>query len=175
MFLLVSVILLTGGSPENPPRTRQTPPGPGRHHSPGPGKPPTWIRQTPPPWDQADTPHGPGRQPQPPQQGEPPLTRQTPPSRATTPPHPGRRLQHTVNERPVRIPLECILVTMCLYLIASPWLYCTCGELLINQWHMMKQHVYLTVLNTCTCDAPKTYQHDQWPKHRAQNITLWEW
>ena len=41
-----------------------------------------------PPWDQADTPPG---------------TRQTPPL--------GRRLQHTVYERPVRILLECILVT----------------------------------------------------------------
>ena len=42
----------------------------------------------PPPPDQADTPPGPGRQP----------------------PLPRSRLQHTVYERPVRIPLECILV-----------------------------------------------------------------
>ena len=43
----------------------------------------------------------------PPGQGEPPLE-QTPP-RSRHPP-PGSRLQHTVNERPVRILLECILV-----------------------------------------------------------------
>ena len=44
-------------------------------------------------------PPGPGR---PPRQGEPPRDQADPP--------PGRRLQHTVNERPVRILLECILV-----------------------------------------------------------------
>ena len=47
--------------------------------------------------------------------GEPPRTRQTPPRTRQTPPDqgeppPGRRLQHTVNERPVRILLECNLV-----------------------------------------------------------------
>ena len=102
-----------------PPRTRQTPPGPRRN----------------PPQDQADPPalgpgrppYGPGRPPRPrrtpprtrqtpPDQGEPPPkpfilsgTRQTPPGPRRTPP-PGRTLQHTVNERPVRILLECILV-----------------------------------------------------------------
>ena len=71
-----------------PPGTKQTPP----------------PRQEEPPPDQADPP-GPGRHP--PQQGEPPLrTRQTPP---------GRGLQHTVNERPVRILLECILVFYCVH------------------------------------------------------------
>ena len=52
-----------------------------------------------PPWDQADPP-GPGR--------HPPGPGRHPPDQADTPP--GRRLQHTVNERPVRILLECILV-----------------------------------------------------------------
>ena len=72
------------------------------------------TRQTPrdqadPPPDQADTP-GPGR---------PSRTRQTPPRPDRPPPRPGRphppmplgrRLQHTVNEQPVHILLECILV-----------------------------------------------------------------
>ena len=35
---------------------------------------------------------------------------QTLPPGADTPPPPGSRLQHTVNERPVRILLECILI-----------------------------------------------------------------
>ena len=101
-----------GGSPENPPRTRQTPPPPPRQGEPpqtrqtppGPGRPPG-TRQTPP-----------GRE-NPPDQADPPGTRQTPPlgPRRTPPagrtPPPGRRLQHTVNERPVRILLECILVS----------------------------------------------------------------
>ena len=96
-----------------PPRTRQTPPrdqgetppGPGRpprpgtrQNPPGPGRPPR-PRRTPPPPDQADPP-GPRR--------TPPGTRQTPPDQGEPPP--GRTLQHTVNERPVRILLECILV-----------------------------------------------------------------
>ena len=101
MFLHVSVILLTGGGGgvgglrRTPPAGR-TPPG----------------RET--PRDQAhplgkENPPRPGRTPpagRPPQdQAPPPRTRQTPPL-----PPPGRRLQHTVNERPVRILLECILV-----------------------------------------------------------------
>ena len=82
MFLLVSVILLTGGVsasvhagiPHPPPQSRhsQTPPG-SRHPL------------------VADTPRS-----------------RHPPPRADTPP--GSRLRHTVNERPVRILLECILV-----------------------------------------------------------------
>ena len=120
MVLHVCVILFTGGvSGQNPPRqgepprtrqtppgTRQTPLGPGRHppdqadplprqgEPPGPGRTPQ-TRETPPP-DQAD-PLG----PDPPDQADPPGTGRHPP---------GRRLQHTVNERPVRILLECILV-----------------------------------------------------------------
>ena len=79
--------------------TRHTPPG---ADPPGPGTPP-W-EQTPP--DQA---HPPG--------SRPPQTRHTPPG-ADTPPRPGTppgsTLQHTVNERPVRILLECILVNFIL-------------------------------------------------------------
>ena len=58
---------------------------------------PPWTRHTTsPPWDQAHHPPGPGT---------PPETRHTPRDQA----HPrGSRLQHTVNERPVRILLECI-------------------------------------------------------------------
>ena len=96
-----------GGSPENPlppwpgrppPGTRQTHPC-DQAYPPGPGRPPPGTRQTP-PRDQGDPP-GPRRTPPPP----PP-----PPGPRWTPPPPGRTLQHTVNERPVRILLECILV-----------------------------------------------------------------
>ena len=94
MFLLVSVILLTGvvylsamlgyDPPGADPPPEQTPP---------------W-EQTPPeadPSPEADTP----RKQTPPRSRHPP-GKQTPP--------PGSRLRHTVNERPVRILLECILV-----------------------------------------------------------------
>ena len=71
----------------------------------------------------------PGADP-PPRSRHPPWSRQTPPEQTPTPPdqadplgadplRPGRpppprsRLQHTVNERPVRILLECILVSWC--------------------------------------------------------------
>ena len=78
-----------------PPQTRQTPPGPGREN------PPDLAGRTPPnpppPPRTRQSPPGPGREnPPSPGPGRPPL--------------PGRRLQHTVNERPVRILLECILV-----------------------------------------------------------------
>ena len=101
MFLQASVILSTGGSlPQcvlgyHPPQTRhpldQGPPDqaplrpgtPQTRHPPGPGTTP--LDQAPPPQNR----HHPGRRP---------------------PPPPGSRRQHTVNERPVRILLECILV-----------------------------------------------------------------
>ena len=132
MFLQASVILLTGGEyltdppdleqipppgpgadlpePGNPPRTTYTPLGPGtpprpstpsgtrypprtsytpqdQVHPPGPGTPP---RYQVPPWDQVHPP-GPG-----------------------TPPEPSI-LRDKVNERAVRILLECNLVFFCLY------------------------------------------------------------
>ena len=100
MFLQASVILLTGGvsasvhagihTPQE-----QTPPREQTHPS----------KQTPP---GADTP--PKQTPlgsrHPPKQ-TPPTSRHPP--GADTPPE--SRLQHTVNERPVRVLLECILVT----------------------------------------------------------------
>ena len=93
MFLHVSVILLMGGSPEKPPQDQATTPlGPGNH----------------PPWDQATTPLGPGNPPCATRQ-TPPGPRRTPPGTRQTPPS-GRTLQHTVNEQPVCILLECILV-----------------------------------------------------------------
>ena len=88
MFLQVSVIhsVHRGGSPENPPG-RENPPG---------------TRENPP--NQAD----------PPSRENPPRTRENPPRQGEPPgpgrPPPGRRLQHTVYERLVRILLECILV-----------------------------------------------------------------
>ena len=85
MFLHVSVILSTGGGSLGRPPLR-----PGRH----------------PPPPQGEAPPGPGRHP--PDQADPPGPGRPPRDQADTPPE--RRLQHTVNERPVRILLECILV-----------------------------------------------------------------
>ena len=83
----------TPSGPGRPPWTRQIPPRPGRP-PPRPGRHPPGTRQTPPPRP-GRQPLGPGRHP----------PRQTP-----LPP-PGSRLQDTVYERPVRILLECILVS----------------------------------------------------------------
>ena len=73
---------------QTPPQTMQVPPGPGRY--------PHQTRQVPPgpdtPPDQAGTPPGPDTTP------------------GTRPPPPNSRLRDTVNVRPVRILLECILV-----------------------------------------------------------------
>ena len=96
MFLQASVILLTGGGVYTP--QDQTPPG-------------ADTPRTRPP--RADTPPQ-SRHPQnqtPPPEQTPPWTRppRVDPPREQTPP-PGSTLQHTVNERPVRILLECILV-----------------------------------------------------------------
>ena len=108
-----------------PPGSDTNPPGPdpsgadtpqSRHPPlPSPGSRPPW-EQTPPPG--ADT--TPQSRHPPPRSGHHP-PEQTPRSRHhpgadTTTPHPppptqGIRLQHTVNERPVRFLLECILVT----------------------------------------------------------------
>ena len=99
MFLHKCVILFTGGVWADPPGTMQT--------LPQQGEPPQDQADTP-PRDQADTPHPAGRIP-PAGRTPPPGTRQTPPQDQADPP-PGRRLQHTVNERPVCILLECILV-----------------------------------------------------------------
>ena len=93
MFLQASVILSTGGVsasvhvgiPHTPTSLEQTPPG-SRH--------PPQEQIPPPPSPRADTP---GSRP--------------PPGADTTPP-PRTRLRHTVNERPVRILLECILVNV---------------------------------------------------------------
>ena len=74
----------------HPPGTRYTPPGT-RYTPPGPGTPP---------WGQV---HPPGTRYTP-----PPRTRYTPPAPGTPPP--GCKLRNTVNDRPVRILLECILV-----------------------------------------------------------------
>ena len=84
MFLHVSVILLTGGVSGEP-----TPPDQGE---------PPQPRRTPPRTKE-----------------NPPRTKENPLGPRRTPPGPGRpprgrTLQHTVNERPVRILLECILV-----------------------------------------------------------------
>ena len=107
MFLHVSVIhSVHGGSPENlpPPRTRQTPPRTKENPPQGPGRHPPRPRRTPP--DQGEPPPDKGEHP-PPGPG-----RHTHPRTKENPPPPGRRLQHTVNERPVRILLECILVIL---------------------------------------------------------------
>ena len=110
---------------ENPPRPRRSPQT--RKNSPRPGRTP-WTRENPPgpgrenPPDQGDPPDqgeppGPGRTPWPGRtpldQGEPPRPGRNPPRPGRTPPdqgEPPRTREHTVNERPVRILLECILV-----------------------------------------------------------------
>ena len=93
---------------------RRTPPGPGRPPW-GPGRHPPQTRENPP---------GPGRRPPPPlpRPGRPdphPGPGRHPPGTKENPP-PGRRLQHTVNERPVRILLECILVFLSICTIENP-------------------------------------------------------
>ena len=94
------------------PRPGRHPLGPGRHprrdqaDPPGPGTPPDQAdpqdQADPPPRDQIDTPL-------------PPRTRETPRDQVPPPgpgrPPPGSRLQYTIYERPVRILLECILVS----------------------------------------------------------------
>ena len=98
IFLHLSVILFTGGVclsacwDTTPPLVADTPPEqtPSRsRHPPG-----------------ADTP--PPRSRHPPEQTPPQSRHPPPPLGADTPP--GSRLRHTVNERPVRVLLECILV-----------------------------------------------------------------
>ena len=66
--------------------------------------------------------------PPPPEKLTPPESRH-PPWEVDTPPGsrspPGSRLRHTVNERPVRILLECILVVLCCLLtLESAFLFC---------------------------------------------------
>ena len=96
----------------HPPPGADTPTPQSRHphpqsrHSPRSRHP---LEQTPP---GADIPRS--RHPPPPSRHSPEQTppRSRHPSPEQTPP-PGSRLQHTVNERPVRILLECILVWSC--------------------------------------------------------------
>ena len=113
------------------PQTRHPPPRPGTPWSRHPpdqaprGSRPPGSKCTPPrpgtPWEQtplqADPPeqtppqtrHSPGADP-PWEQTHPPVGADTPPTLPVSRhPPPGSRLQHTVNERPVRILLECIL------------------------------------------------------------------
>ena len=111
----VCVILFTGGvsGQGEPPQAGRTPPG--RENHPPRSDPP---RSRHPPG--LDTPRS-RHPPNPPGQGDtPPGSRHPPgpdppgpdPPRDQTPPPPGSTLQHTVNERPVRILLECILVLL---------------------------------------------------------------
>ena len=97
MFLHVCVILFTGGSPGRPPSWQGEPPPPAGRTLPG-------TRQTPP---GRENPSPAGRTPPPGPGRHPPWDQAD-----TAPPPPGRRLQHTVNERPVRVLLECILVDL---------------------------------------------------------------
>ena len=96
MFLHVSVILFTGGgSPENPPVTRQTPPPGPRRTPPGPRRTPPRTRQNPPrtrqnpPWDQGEPPPDQGEPPPGPGR-TPPGPGRTPPDQGEPPPGPGR-------------------------------------------------------------------------------------
>ena len=111
IFLHLSVIHSDQAPPRNrhppweqtPPTPRLDPPGPGRY-PPGPDKTP--------PLDQAGTLPG-TRHPldqTPPRSRHPPDQAGTPPGSDTPPPPGSSRLRNTVNARPVRILLECILV-----------------------------------------------------------------
>ena len=92
--------------PDPPAPGSRAPPGPDPQSRHPPGSRHPLVADTPHP-SGADTP-----QEQTPQSRHPPETRHPP--GADTPPQeqitPGSRLRHTVNERPVRILLECILV-----------------------------------------------------------------
>ena len=103
----------------DPPTPRQGDPS-GRENSPGKEAP--WAGRPPwqggPPARQGDTPLA----RRPPRQGEPPWQGEPPPRQGGTP-------RHTVNERPVRILLECILVAHFLKL-SYPLL-----------WHQNFQHL----------------------------------
>ena len=117
MFLHASVILSTGGVSasvhagiHNPPQSRH-PPSPGSKHTPPGADPPrdppgSRLPRADTPPTRADNP--PSRHPLHSRHPLPPPGADTP-READTPP--GSRLRHTVNERPVRILLECILVT----------------------------------------------------------------
>ena len=130
IFLHLSVILFTGGGclPHPPwgadtPRSRHTPPPradnplpPSRHPpgadapSPGADTPQSRPPRSRPPWEQMPPP----RSRCPPGADTPPRSRHPP--RADIPQEqtpPQSRLRYTVNERPVRILLECILVFFC--------------------------------------------------------------
>ena len=119
MFLQASVILLKGGVPDTPPELEQTPPPtrytPGTRYPPG-------TRYTP---RTRYSPPGPGTPPRPgspPGPGTPPRDQvhprdrytpnqvQPPPTRTRYTPPMQSRLGDTVNERAVRILLECNLV-----------------------------------------------------------------
>ena len=82
---------------------------PGRENPPWAGRTPLQAGRTP-PWEQ------PPREQPPPRADPPPGRENPPPTRAgRTPPPRGNTLQHTVNERPVRILLECILALKVFY------------------------------------------------------------
>ena len=148
--------------PDTPPRTRQVPPGtrhpPDQTPPPGPGRyplgPDTPPDQTPPqdqagtPWDQ--TPPGPDT----PGTKHPPTPRPDTPQDQTPPPLPrNSRLRNTVNDRPVRILLECILVIagyMHLLALVSVLLYA--GPKLnthSNRWNLSRQNWFCP--NTPSC------------------------
>ena len=128
-FYIVSVILSTGGSlaGRTPPPSRETPPArrtpPGKETPPA-RRPPSketpqqlnpLARRTPPGQGEPRLSRETPRQGEPPQQGDPPWQGDPP---ARRPPRQGEPLPSgiTVNERPVRILLECILVLFFFFL-----------------------------------------------------------
>ena len=112
MFLQMCVILFTGGGVSASVHAGIPPPG--SRHPPRTDTPPRAdTQEQTPPSEQT-----PPKSRHPPGSRHPLKTRHTPRSRhppeqtppqEQTPPSPGSRLRHTVNERPVRIVLECIL------------------------------------------------------------------
>ena len=111
IFLHLFVILFTGGGSGIPACTdppEQTPPqsGPPQEQTPPGVETPHPLEQTPLGADTPPSRHPPSRHPP----SRHPPRADNPPAAETTPPPSRSRLRDTVNERPVRILLECILV-----------------------------------------------------------------
>ena len=85
-----------------------------------------------------------------------PRTRQTPPPRTRQTP-PGSRLQHTVYERPVRIPLECILVHT---------IVCLKMPLPYGHLSLVPQYPFVT----SSIDSTKTMKIMAFPAHCEQAL-----
>ena len=99
----------------------------------------------------------------------PPGTRHTPPPQSRPPPEtrhtpPGSRLQHTVNERPVRILLECILVTSHLLIISTTcWTHSLSFQFLLCCWNHFVTLVFtgsVSIIISTTTVLPRNHHYN---------------